>query len=119
MVLINQAWCSSLSINYTVPLIGLEILSHPHLGQKHAAVVPRHVYLCNWPHKTAPRATLQAAPISPGRGPRGQAGPNKAHSLPAAQEQPLSLPHNYSAGPVKKPETLSLLHYSHTAKGTA
>lgn len=39
--------------------------------------------------------------------------------LPAAREQPLSSPHNYSAGPVKKPETLSLLHYSHTAKDTA
>ena len=39
--------------------------------------------------------------------------------LPAAREQPLSSPHNYSAGPVKKPETLSRLHYSHTAKDTA
>lgn len=45
--------------------------------------------------------------------------PNEAHSLPAAQEPPLSPPHNYSAGPVKKPETLSLLHYSHTARATA
>lgn len=33
--------------------------------------------------------------------------PKETHRLPAAQEQPLSSPHNYSVGPVKKPETLS------------
>lgn len=88
----------------------------PTFRPKHTAAVPRHVYLCNWPHKTAPQTIVQTAPISLGRGPKGLARPNR---LPADQEQLLSSPHNYSAGCVEKPETLSLLHYSYTAKDTA
>lgn len=82
-------------------------------------VVLTHVYLYNQPLKTEPRATLETAHIRPGRGPKGQARPNKAQRLPTDQEQPLSLPHNYSVGPVKKPETLSLPHYSHRDEDTA
>lgn len=103
--------------NYTVPRIGLEMIvllchrSHPRLDQKHTAAVPAS--LCNKPHEAAPQATSETAHISSGRGPSQRPDPIKLTELPAAWEQPLSSPHNYSLGPVKKPETLSLPHYSH------
>lgn len=78
----------------------------PAFRPKHRTVAPEHVYL--WGQH--PRPPYRLLPSVQAAGPRGQARPNKAHKLPAAQEQPLSSPHNYSAGPVKRLSPCSITH---------
>lgn len=119
-----QAWCSILSINYTIPEIGLEIsyvvtmsLLPPSFRPNNTAVVPRHLSLCNWPHKTAPQAT-SLLPSVPAEVQEDRLGPIKlTGSL---------LPRNSLSArliiillALLRSSRLSLLHYSHTAKDTA
>lgn len=91
----------------------------PLFESEQATLVPRHVDLWNKPHQKSPQANVHMAPTSPGRHPRRPTRPNKAHRLPAAQKQLLISPHNYSVGPVKRPEMVSLPYYSHICKDTA